>query len=653
VALSRVSPGVYFQELDFSLYSARLSTAIYGVVGTATKGPINQLTLIPNDGVLESIFGPPAPSKARDSDGVRIGGTQALYHMKHFLREGSVAYFVRVAGENLAFASVDMNNVGTYYGGYIGAVSVLRITAITPGSYYNGRVGIRVTHVDASTYNLDVFEQGNLIESFRNVTQSTIEGQVNGVSNIVTVEVLDPTQIPGETLHPITARPIQVNLDGGDDGIYASTRGTTDFPHVKDAGNNDTLKVVSIREGDLGNVRTADPSQGFFVRFDEVTIGPDTYLRVGAYFGGSLIPGEEFIGLDKEELILRVRNESNFFNLIDISTGLEPDVSVPVDVFLTGGVTVSDVIGTKVKTSITGLQIFRNAELVDTNIIAAPGQYHRQVVDELIDIAESRQEAIALIATPFDLSVQEIVDWHNGNMAAEAEVPFPPMVPLNSSYATLIYQWIRTFDSFNDVSVWTSSEGAHAAAMALTDAVSDPWFAPAGFRRGSLRWIEDITYSPDLDEREQLYGDVGLGQNSINPWVFFRGVGITLYGQRTLQRAPTALDRISVRRLLNVLKKSIATSNLFLIFDPNDPTLWSQWEGRVRPFLRSVQARRGLSNWEARMDATTTTAADQDQNQAVGRIFLDPTRAAERIILQFILTPSGASFEEILGGQGL
>jgi hypothetical protein len=223
VAISNVSPGVYTEELDFSLYAARLATAIYGVVGVATKGQTNRLTLTANEGTLETNFGPTAPSIARDEEGVRIGGTQGLYHMKHFLKNGSIGYFIRVAGSNLAFSSVDLTNVGTYYGGYVGAVAVLRVVALSEGTWADGTISVQITHIDANTYNLDVFEQGVRVETYYNVTQATVENQVNGVSTRVTVEVLDPTQIPGETLDPITARAIQVSLDGGDDGLYAST----------------------------------------------------------------------------------------------------------------------------------------------------------------------------------------------------------------------------------------------------------------------------------------------------------------------------------------------------------------------------------------------------------------------------------------------
>lgn len=651
MAISNVSPGVYTQELDFSLYTARLATAIFGVVGAATRGKVNSLTLLSNEGTLEETFGPAAPSVAEDEDGVRIGGTQALYHAKHFLKNGSILYFVRVAGDNLAYASLQLDNVGTYYGGSYSGTPVLEAVAITPGTWANSQVSLQIVHINATTYTLSVYYQGQKVESYPNITQANVESSVNGVSQYITVTVLDSSQIPGETLDPVTAKAITVGLGDGDDGLYASTQGTAGYPHIKDAANNDTLKIVALREGDLANADESDLTRGFYVRLDETTVLGTTYLRIGAYYDGSLIPGEEYLATTKAALITAVNAESNWFNLEDITTGLQPDASVATNYGLTGGMTVGDVIGTQVGKTVTGLQNFRNDELIDINILAAPGQFHLPVINEIVDIAETRQDTISLVASPFDLSVNEMIDWHNGNYTAEAEVPMPPISALNSSYATLIYQWIRTYDSYNDVSVWTSSEGAHASMMAFTDDVSEPWFAPAGLNRARPSWIEDITYSPRRDERELLYGNPGTGQNAINPWVNFRAQGITLWGQRTLQRAPTALDRINVRRLLNVLKKTISTSTRYLVFDPNDATLWAQWGMLVRPYLRSVQARRGLIDWEAQMDATTTTPLDIDRNTAVGRIFIQPTKAAEIIVLQFILTPTGASFDEILGNR--
>lgn len=646
MGVSFVSPGVYTQELDFSLYAVRLSSAIFGVVGTATKGEVNELSLLGGGDALSNEYGNPAASVAVDADGVYIGGTQGLYQGGHFCRNGSILYFVRVAGSNLAYGSVTIDNTGTYYSGGTNALQVL---GITPGTWVNGQVSINIENVDATTYNLKVYWQGAKVEEYKSVTQATVASSINGVSQYITVTVLDDTVIPGETLDPITAKPIRVDLDDGDDGIYASTQGTVAYPHIKDATTADTLKIVGIREGVLCNARDT-LTRGFYVRLEETTVGITTYLKIGAYYNSTLIPGEEFLATTKAKLIIAVNEGSNYFNLEDASAlAGEPEAGTPTNYGLTGGLTNANVIGTKSGNVSTGLQLFRNTDVVDVNIIAAPGMYHSSVLDELIDISESREDCLSILATPFDLTVEEITDWTNGEYTEDVDVPYPPAASLNSSYATLIYQWIRTYDSFNDLSVWTSSEGAFASIMANTDNVAEPWFAPAGQRRAKPSWIEDITYSPDRSEREILYGNPGTGQNACNYWINKRGVGIYLDGQRTLQRAATALDRVNVRRLLNILKKTLATSSEILLHDPNDATLWNQWEMMVKPFMRSVQAKRGLTAWDVKMNASTTTSLDIDQNTAVGRVYIQPPKSAERIILQFIITATGVSFTEILG----
>lgn len=647
MANSYSSPGVYTQELDFSLVVARLSTAIYGIVGAATRGNVGELTQLGSADALFTQYGSPAPSLAVDADGVHIGGTQALYQGDHFFKNGSIVYFSRVAGTNLAYASLTLDDNGTYYAG---GTDCLTLTAITPGTWANDDLAIQISDADTTatpkTYTLSVFWQGNKVETYKLLNQSTVESAINGVSNYITADVLDLDFIPGDTLDAVTARANYSALGGGDDGLYASK-------YILDSTGANTIKITGIREGVLCNAQSPVTS-GFYVKLEAEVIGPLTYNKIGAYYNGTLIPGEEFITLvtgitvaeAKSRLITAVNAESSFYNLSDANaSALAPVVGT---YGLSGGLTNADIIGTKTGNVYTGLQYFRDENL-NINLISAPGMYHTSVVSELIDISESRQTSLSIVSTPFDLTVAEITDWTNGAYTEDAEVPYPPIASLNSSYGTLIYQWIRTYDSYNDCSVWNSSEGAFASMMANTDNVAEPWYAPAGQRRAKPAWIEDITYSPNQSEREILYGNPGTGQNICNYWRNKRGVGIYLDGQRTLQRAATALDRVNVRRLLNILKLTIIDLSERLLHDPNDSTLWNQWEMGVRPFMRTVQAKRGLYAWEVQMDANTTTPLDIDQYTAVGRIYVQPTKAVERIILQFIVTPTGVNFSEVLG----
>ncbi|KKN55277.1 hypothetical protein LCGC14_0583680, partial [marine sediment metagenome] len=585
-----VSAGTFVDERDFSAFISRVSTAVYGVVGAATKGAVNELTLINSQPQFDRTFGPPAPSEAVDTDGVPIGGTQMSYESKHYLTNGSSLFVMRVAGTNLATATVSIDDDGTYYAG---GTNVLTFSALTPGTAANGNIGITIEAVSPTNYNVFIQENNARVEKYLNVSQSTVENAINGISTVVTVQVLDISTPPGQTLDPITAQLIAVFMAGGDDGLFGKSQGTASSPHIVDATTAATIRIRSIQEGDIGN-KSTPLDQGFFVKVSDNSIStPATPLKLEGRYKSGVVAGETFLAVDKADLIIQVNNGSNFIRLEDVTTNTsEPDVTSDQEIGLEGGLTVSDVIGTQSGNIFTGLQAFKNNEAIDINILAAPGQFHRQVVQEIETIIEppgGRADALGLLATPFDLTVAEIIDWTNGVFTPEVTVPFPPLASLNSSYTTLIFQWIRTFDSLNDTSVWTSSEGAHASIMALTDALTEPWFAPAGLIRGAPSFIEDITYSPILAEREQLQGNDGTVQNIVNPWVNFRGQGIALFGQRTTQRQATALDRINVRRLLITIEKVIASSSRFLLFDPLDPTLFRQWRMLIRPFMDSVQ----------------------------------------------------------------
>lgn len=151
-----------------------------------------------------------------------------------------------------------------------------------------------------------------------------------------------------------------------------------------------------------------------------------------------------------------------------------------------------------------------------------------------------------------------------------------------------------------------------------------------------------IEQNPTLGERDLMQ----LPGNNVNPIANIAGVGTLIMGQKTLQRAPTALDRVNVRRLLLSVEKVVAQAVFFLTFEPNDGVLWRRFVNLVTPTFEDVKARRGLYDFRVIMDSTTTTNALIDQNTAVGKIFIQPTKAAEKIIVSFNLVPTGVNFEE-------
>ena len=180
------------------------------------------------------------------------------------------------------------------------------------------------------------------------------------------------------------------------------------------------------------------------------------------------------------------------------------------------------------------------------------------------------------------------------------------------------------------------------AQFAYNDAVGQPWFAAAGLNRGMLTTVLATERELSAGDRDALYGN----GNAVNAIVNYKRQGITIWGQRTLQRKSSALDRINVRRLLNMVRKAVAISSAYMVFEQNDPLTWRQWKGTVDPYLESIKNSRGLYDYLTIMDETTVTAFHQDRNEMPGKVFLKATKSAEFIPVDFVLTSSGAIFGE-------
>lgn len=287
----------------------------------------------------------------------------------------------------------------------------------------------------------------------------------------------------------------------------------------------------------------------------------------------------------------------------------------------------------------TGLKIFRNAEANRVSLLAVPGISWSGVINEMIDVcAVGRGDCLALVDPPANLKPQEVMKWHNGQLGTTGA----PAVVLNSSYAAVYWPWLKTLDSLNEQELWLPPSGFVAEVIAFNDYQADPWFAPAGLVRGKITNVLEAQYKPNQGDRDVLYS----GGNAVNPITTFAASGIVVWGQRTLQREPTALDRVNVRRLLIVLRLAIDAAARVLVFQPNDNTLWRKFSNTVNPILEGVRQRRGLVDFKVVMDATTNTPDVIEQNQCIGNVFLKPTKAAEMIILNFIVTTQASTFDE-------
>ena len=273
------------------------------------------------------------------------------------------------------------------------------------------------------------------------------------------------------------------------------------------------------------------------------------------------------------------------------------------------------------------IQLLSNRDEYQYNIISAPGinnADHSTQVGSLIEMVENRGDAIAVV---------DLVKYGSTITTVTSEAG-----ERDSSFAAAYWPWLQVAEPSNGQIVWVPASTLIPGVYANTDATSETWFAPAGFNRGGLIGVVQAERKLSQSQRDSLY--VG----KVNPIATFPGRGVVVFGQKTLQQRQTALDRVNVRRLLISLKSFISQISDNLVFEQNTAATRNNFLAQVNPFLESVQQRQGLFAFKVVMDETNNTPDVIDRNQLVGQIFLQPTRTAEFILLDFNILPTGATF---------
>lgn len=268
-----------------------------------------------------------------------------------------------------------------------------------------------------------------------------------------------------------------------------------------------------------------------------------------------------------------------------------------------------------------------NPDDFDINLVVAPGivrYHHSYVFDKIIDMVESREDAFFIgdVTGPAegqDLAVEQ----------AQA---------VDSNYVGTYYPWVKTIDRNTNKLTAVPPSVLMPGIYAANDAIAAEWFAPAGLNRGGIVGAVSVLDRLTHSERDYLY------ENKVNPIASFPGEGIVAFGQKTLQDKSSALDRINVRRLLIKVKKYIASTSRYLVFEQNTATTRNKFLNTVNPYLDAIQQRQGLYAFRVVMDESNNTPDVIDRNILAGQIFLQPTKTAEFIVLDFNILPTGASF---------
>jgi hypothetical protein len=296
----------------------------------------------------------------------------------------------------------------------------------------------------------------------------------------------------------------------------------------------------------------------------------------------------------------------------------------------------------------TALKVIEDEEVTEGNIVTIPGITETTITDQVINLAEKRQDVLGII----DIEGGYTPATENANTrisrtpkSVTTAVSSIKSRQLDSSFACCYYPWVYVTDTRTNATVYLPPSVVGLGAMGYSDANSDGvWFAPAGFNRGGISSGEinlrvgGVTQQLNRDARDDLY------EVDINPIANFTNEGIVVFGQKTLLADPSALDRINVRRMLIFVKKEVRLIANGILFEQNVADTWNKFKAEVSAFLDSVKTRYGISEYLVKLDSSTTTADLIDQNVLYAKVYIKPARAIEYIALDFVITKTDADF---------
>jgi len=385
--------------------------------------------------------------------------------------------------------------------------------------------------------------------------------------------------------------------------------------------NNYIEKII----GNQIEVVTNDPSTGeYYVQLSGSYPNQSAYIRVKQvnqttpnYFDNNGIPKNQFTGS------LPIINSGSF------GDGKGRNIPTGVAGAYYENISANNIQGLTSASYVESIALLANQDAYNYNFITAPGlignsAYHFPVVQQLITMVQNRGNAMAIV---------DVVGY-NSNL-----IPVTTAASaFDTSYAATYWPWLKTIDPNSGQQVWVPASTMMPGVYAFNDNVAFPWFAPAGINRGLMTTVTQTERVLTQTNRDLLY------QGNVNPIATFPGSGITVFGQKTLQKKKSALDRVNVRRLLIELKNYISQIGDTFVFEQNDAVTRNNFVAAVNPYLASVQQQQGLTAFRVIMDESNNPPSVIDQNQLVGQIYLQPTRTAEFIILDFNILPTGATF---------
>ena len=667
-----LSPGVLARENDNTFISAQPIQAGAAIVGPTVKGVVGIPTLVSSYSDYQNKFG-----TIVESGSAEYTYFTSISAYNYFQQGGDSLLVTRVTSGSFSVASASIE-------------SGVEGTSLKSSLPVTGDVGLNITGSTPGTSYQNVRSN-----SGTNVTASIILGATTGSLSLVnitgqagTFSVGDDISFPSESLG--------ATVPGGQDLVYSNI--TADYLLNRPAFEIDTLSEGEIMNsraplgsptlgangslisGSSDNIRfeiaspnTASGTFNLLIRRGDDTTTSKTILETWTNL--SLDPNsinyiEKVIGNSKQTVATDagtgesyIKNEgtyntlSNFVRILSVASPTlnyfdnngnaktEYTASIPISSQGTfGGATgkniptlraanyyetinSTDTQGLVGSDYTVSLNLLANRDLFNYNLITVPGltkQSNSSPLTTMVNNSQFRGDNISVI---------DLRDYESGINSVTAGA-----AAVDSSYAATYWPWLQILDPDTNQQVWVPASTMIPGVYAFNDRAGEAWFAPAGLNRGGLSSVLRTERALTNGNRDTLYAA------NVNPIATFPNTGVVVFGQKTLQSKASALDRVNVRRLLIALKSFIAQIGENLVFEQNTAATRNNFLSQCNPYLESVQQRQGLYAFKVVMDATNNSPDVIDRNQLIGQIYIQPTRTAEFIYLDFNLQPTGATF---------
>jgi hypothetical protein len=684
MAETLISPGVLAREIDRSQIAAQPVVVGAAIIGPTVKGPVELPTVVSSYGDYVNKFGDVLVS---GSDTYSYFTSIAAYN---YFNEGGDSLLVArvVSGSYTSATSTTINSGVTA----TTASSTLNITPFHTDASTNGSSSFSIngitftltgsaggtntsTNIFIPSGSSAITSAANLVLSINNSSSvapySTLLQYISASNTTSTLNLFSTNGIQGNSYYTISGS-VTTNFTGGTNqpsltlktiskGIIMNNSGSLDAAGALVSGSADNIRWEIINP---------NTSSGTF----------DLLVRQGNDITNSKIVLESFTGLSLDpkspnfvakqigdyvynynpstqqiELSGSYRNNSNYIYVSSVNL-LTPDYldnngvaknqytsSIPVAASgsfigatgdIKGGAAFYNSITTATNTQ--GLETANYTNMINLLANKDDYQFNVLVTPGLFDSLNT--SAISTIITNTQQRGDNIFVLDPVVYGQVASGVITQASSRDTSYAAEYWPWCQIQDPATGKNVWVPASTMIIGVYAYNDTVAEPWFAPAGINRGGLGTVLRVEQKLNQTTRDSLY------TGKVNPIATFPGQGIVVYGQKTLQTKPSALDRVNVRRLLISLKSYISQVANNLVFEQNTAATRNIFLSQVNPYLSSVQQRQGLFAFKVIMDETNNTADVIDRNQLIGQIYVQPTKTAEFIYLDFIITPTGATF---------